>query len=66
MKVVPFDKIHVERLRAGAPPIAPIVPLGLTVADLALVRVTDPTYDLYWHFCDRVGRHLGWSPDATF
>jgi GNAT superfamily N-acetyltransferase len=31
------------------------------VADLALVRVTDPTYDLYWHACDRVGRHLGWS-----
>jgi ribosomal protein S18 acetylase RimI-like enzyme len=60
VKAVPFDKIHMERLR-GALPIEPLVPLGMTSADLTLVRVTDPTYDLYWRLCDRVGRHLGWS-----
>jgi len=62
VRAAPFEKIHLERLRSGElAPIEPIVPSGMTVADLTLARVTDPTYDLYWHFCDRVGRHLGWS-----
>jgi GNAT superfamily N-acetyltransferase len=62
MRPVPFDKIHMVRLRNRAqPPIAPRIPAGHAITDFAVSRVVSPTYDLYWSLLDRVGGHLGWS-----
>jgi ribosomal protein S18 acetylase RimI-like enzyme len=62
MRPVPFDKIHMERLRdRNRPPITPILPPGRTIADFALSKISTPTYEHYRSFLDRVGSHLGWS-----